>query len=133
VPDRACATRLRPTIQRAGPASAKNLVTQCWGKKEKEQCSQKSVCCSVLQCFAVSQVRSVAVCCCVMLQCVAVLCCSVLQCFAVSQARSVAVCCCVMLQCVAVLCCSVLQCFAVSQVRSASVYVIYTFIHVCHS
>jgi len=63
-----------------------------------------AVCCSLLlQCIAV---------CCSVLQCIAV-CCSLLQCIAVccSVLQSVAVCCSV-LQCIAV-CCSLLQCSAV--------------------
>jgi len=78
-----------------------------------------AVCCSVLQCVAVTTVR-----CCRAMQCVAVFCsvlqlpqcvvaerCSVLQCFAVCCSYHSA-----LLQSVAV-CCSVLQCFAVTTVR----------------
>ena len=70
--------------------------TRCYSSK-KLVC-----CCSVLQCVAVccSLLQSVAVCCSV-LQCVAVLC----RCFS-------KVCCCKVLQCVEV-CCSVLQCVEV--------------------
>jgi hypothetical protein len=36
---RACAAMLRPTSHRAGPASAKNLVTQCWQSDTSASCS----------------------------------------------------------------------------------------------
>ncbi len=36
---RACAAMLRPTSHRAGPASDKNLVTQCWQSDTSASCS----------------------------------------------------------------------------------------------
>ena len=39
VPARACASMLRPTSQRAGPASARKRVTQCWHREMSVSCS----------------------------------------------------------------------------------------------